>query len=332
MEEKIKIAVKLPESLKEVMLAFPFLHSLNEKLKPGYLHLIGPEECLPLLSLLPFNPFFHSYADEDYKNFLDVHRYCVDQKDLSHADTFFALEDEPKMQFMSMCFRAKSRVGFDNSWGKLFLNIKEIPGDGLHQSERYLKLLSSLTDIDYQNTSKVGSKKFKPRIADWEESPYIVVDLPYDRINNEIPPDWIEFVDFLEKRKVLLTCSEAAPENRKEILDRFIEELKMPVDIHAYLFNDFTEFANIVAFSKGVIVKNNVLSHVAAYVNAPTIILFEKGVPKHEAPLYFKGKINIHSIDDTSLLKTPGVVSEDKLTKFDLGKLFDKSLSFFELG
>lgn len=328
----MKIALKLPDSTNKVMQTFPFIHAVKELLEPEDLHIVGTKDAFPLLTLLPFKAYFHEFDLEDYKNFIDIHRFAVNKKDLSHADIFFSLTEEPKDHFMTMSFRGKERVGFEGKWSSLFLNKKRAYPSELHEAAKSYSLLEFYSEVGIEDRAKITSKKFKPPIADWSEMPYIMIDLPYDPINNEVPPDWTEFIDLFEKQRIFLSVSSAEEEQRKIVLQRFINTLKLPVEIHPFYFHNISEFAQMAAYSSGVIANNGVLTEVSTYAGASTIILYEKGDPRTSAPLYFQGTNNIHSTSDMTLLKKPGnVQSKDIVTKFDLGILFDKALSFFSL-
>ena len=267
-----------------------------------------------------------------YKNFLDIHRFAVDQKDLSHADVFFSLTQEPKDHFMTLAFRGKDRVGYDGVWSSLLLNKKMEYPVALHETERYFQLLKFYQKQDKMELPKVRGKELIPPITDWDESPYILVNLPYDPINNEIPSDWIEFINLFEKRRVFVSVFNAPIDQRKVVIERFLDSLDMPIDIHPFYFEDLTQFAQMAAFAKGVIAHNSILTDVSTYLGTPSIILYETGQPQTTAPLYFVGTANIHSTSDMTLLKKKkDNNSQDMVTKFDLGMLFDKAFKFFEL-
>ncbi len=331
MKEHLKIAVKLPDGLNEVMSCFPLLHAINEFLNPDDFHIIATKESFELLTLLPFKAYFHEFDVENYKNLLDVHRFAVDRRDLSHANIFFSLTEEPKDQFMAMTFRGKQRVGFEGKWSALFLNKKKLYPGGFHKAEAIFSLIKFFNETDLANYKKVTSKKYEEPFKDWSENPYLMINLPYDSINNEIPPDWTEFFDFFDETKIFISCYDATDENRPIVLERFLDTLKKRKTIHPFYFKTLSEFANLCAYSAGCISQNSIISEVSCYVGTPTIAMYEKGDPQNKAPLYFLGQCNIHSFKDGSLLKKPGAVkSLDIVTKFDLGMLYEKVRTLFD--
>ncbi|MBL7663732.1 MAG: glycosyltransferase family 9 protein [Bacteriovoracaceae bacterium] len=328
----MKIAVRLPAKAKDVMNSFPFLHAIHDQLKPDYLHLIAEKEAFELLTLLPFKAYFHDFDTANYKNFLDVHRFCVNKLDLSHAEVFFSLSDLPRDKFMSFCFRSVKRVGFDSDWSKVFLNDKHMYGVGLHQAERYFSLLENFHKMDLGSFGKVRAKLQKPLIKDFEENPYMVVNLPFDSIIGDIPKDWIEFIDFFEKQRVFITCSDLLGEKAHIVLKHFMDKLKMPFNIMPFVYRDLSEFSQLVSTAKGFIGINGVHTSAAAYSGCKTLIVYESGNPKEDAPLFFQGAVNIHDISDVSLHKKPEDFKRSEgSSRFDLGKLYDKAVSYFQL-
>jgi ADP-heptose:LPS heptosyltransferase len=328
----LKIALKLPDDPKQTMACFPLIHGIKEFLDVEHFHIVGTKDSFEMLKLLPFKAYFHEFDLENYQNFLDIHRFSVNQLDLSHADVFFSLTLEPKDHFMTMTFRGKDRVGFEGKWSSLFLNKKSHYPEGIHESDRFFSVLKHYKEDDLGAMTKIEGKKHKPPMSDIEENPYIMIDLPYDPINNEVPPDWVEFLDFCDDKQVFISCWKAPEEQRKIVLQGLINKLEKPVQIHPFYFSDLVEFSQMASYSKGVITDSRLLGEVAAYSRAKTIMLYDKLDPQVTAPFYFQGPVNIHSTSDMTLLKKVGdAPSEDKLTKFDLGLLFDKALKVFSL-
>ncbi len=325
MNEYLKVVVKLPNNKSEVMSAFPLLHAIKEFIRPTDFHLIATKESFELLTLLPFNAYFHEFDALENTNILDIHRYSVQEKALSNVDIFFALSNETNDKFMSLFFRGKERVGFEGKWNAFFLNKKKEMPIGLHKAEEFFSLLSFYNLTSLGEYKKVKGKEFDILVPDWDENPYLMVNLPYDPINNEVPPDWSEFFELIGERKVFISCFEAGEKNQKNVVERFMTTLESKEGIYSFYFTTVSEFARLCQYAQGVVSQNLMLAEVSCYLGVQTICLFERGEPRKIAPLYFSGQCNIHDAQDISLLKKPGEMkSEDIVTKFDLGKLADK--------
>jgi ADP-heptose:LPS heptosyltransferase len=299
-EQLFKIAVTLPEGVKETLQTFPLIYSLNEEYKNCEINLIGSEDSLFLAKLLPFEVKTYIFNKDENKRPWDIHRYCYNLFDVFNIDHFYSLNDSFNDAFMGFCFRAKERIGYKRGLRKMFLTKMLDPNETLEKHHQFLNLFNLATDKAYKS-SKVMSRKVPPFFPDWNEHPYLVISTFNDGIKNKIEVQfWRDLINCFEDSSFVFI----GPESDKDKIDNFIKDIKLnnpglPVSFknmcgdHALI-----ERICLLAYGRGVLGENSDEIHLASYLGTPTGIAVSASDSSETMPTYTKAPYVNFYMDD----------------------------------
>lgn len=326
----MRIVVKLPDNLLEQICTIPFLYKLNEIFPKDEVHLIVKKEHSSYLSLLPLEMTVHT-MQEEFNHVFDAHRVAVLLK-IAEVDLYFSLQETLSDNSLGKWLRSETSIGFGEGLKSLTLDYKVESPNYLHYCDRYLKLLELVPLKDDDEPIEEGfnryvkSKDLEPVILDHEESPYLVINVPFDEERNSFSYDWIDFFDYFKDQRFFL-ISDQCPRSRFNILmNDFILRLPEKNQYLSYSLN-IREFASMVAFSKGFISKDSFLIHLSSYVGGKTLALYETGADK-KAPIYTRGDCYLLSKEE--MILTHGLRGQ-VVSDFDIHQIFDLAVEFFKL-
>lgn len=284
----MNIAIKLPNSLEEIIYTFPFLHKLYEtQVENGVnIHLVTACEDIAILNLLPFKAFYYQLDRTDSESMLKVLRAFKNSKlDLQQYEYYFSLTSFRSDILLGKLLKAKNIIAFDDVGMDFFITEKIHKLVGRKKTEQYFKLLSILKDVDVSEdlVKKIGSKNFALS-NEKEIENYIVIDS--EILNCD---DWLDFLKLFEAQRILILGK--APKNYQGF--KSIENR-----------NDI-EIAKLLYLSKGFITSNYEKSLISSYTGTTCFYL------KRE------------DIKDTSFEFFIGKVYDINPTEEDIGIIFD---------
>ena len=224
----MNLVVKLPNKLSERILAFPFLHALDRYYKKRdeeaqkdeeegslKLHLVCLGEDIDSLNLLPFSAYYHPLEEEDLQSIFTVHRGCANLKLTNEINLFVSTTDSFVDASIGKNIKAKNKIGFalgKNGW---FLNKKVEKPSQVHRAEEIFELLKPITGL-LPKIPYVSSRKVEALVKDWNELPYVVLDL--DHKDGELNGIWKDLFELSSGKKFILMSS---------TLDHFEQELRI---------------------------------------------------------------------------------------------------------
>lgn len=325
-EESLSIAVKLPLSLQERILSFPFLHALKAKYPHADLHLITPQENIEVLNLLPFKAYYHEVGDDDLKTVLDVHRYCANSN-IFNLDIFISLTNSFTDACLGLGLRAKTRVGFSDQWKTLVFNKKTSRPQGHHLVEDFFALYREFTE-DIVPEQKIVSRHLNP-IIQAEES-YFAINLSPLR-EAAIEEEFIELISKFQDQTIVLFASEEQVRT-KMLMENFIQRLPKNNKYINFSYRDWIELGRMFAYAKGLITYSGAAGALSSYVGTPTVILYESENPQKTGPFYFLGEVAIMGVNNPTLVHS---VKSEKVLKdrvaFRMDEVASKAFEFFRL-
>ncbi len=322
-EKKLVVAIKLPFDLQERILAFPFLHLLNERLSDAEYHFITPKHRVEVLNLLPFRAFYHEFDENEIASIFDVHRFAVNSK-IYNVDLFISLTNSFPDACLGLGLNAKKRLGFSNGWKTLVLNMKAQRPMGHHVCEDFFSLLKVYLGADVDTRIKVMSRELPPVIENWDSLPYIALDLSPVR-SADVGDEWVELVSQFENQRFIFFSSEDQ-EKTQLLIEAFFSKLPKKNIYEFYIHKNWIELSKMMAYAKGVMAYNGPAASMSAYVGSKTLILFDREDPQRYAPLYFLADIVIQKSD----VEGGGDLIKSRKT-FDMGVVADKAHEFFRL-
>lgn len=323
------IAIKLPFDLQERLLTFPFLHAMKEKYPEAEIHLITPKKDIEVLNLLPFQAYYHEFDEDELRSVFDVHRFCVHAK-IFNVDLFISLTNSFTDASIGLSLRAKKRLGFSDNWKTLLLNEKTKRPVGHHICEDFFELYRTHMNANVDLKLKVMSRELSPVIPDWDENPYIAVNLTPLR-EAMIDEEWTKLVYDFQDQRIIFFSSEDR-ERVAPLIDKFIERLPPNNTYSFFIQKDWIELAKMLAYAKGVITYEGPLASVSAYVGAKTLILYDRRDPQREGPFYFLSDIALLTSKDSTVTLQQGTGGAMKgRTIFDMHAIQLKARHFFKL-
>lgn len=329
-EEEIKvIAIKLPFDLQERILTFPFLHAIKNKYPNAEIHFITPKKDIEVLNLLPFKAYFHEVDENEIKTVFDVHRYCVHAK-IFNVDLFISLTNSFTDASIGLSLRAKKRLGFSDNWKTLFLNQKTKRPVGHHICEDFFELYKAHVNSAVDLKLKVISRDLPPVIPEWDENPYVAINLSPMR-DAVIDEEWVKLVHEFDKQRIVFFSSDDR-ERVTPLIDAFMEKLPKKNTYSFFFQKDWIELAKMLAYARGVITYEGPLASVAAYVGGKVLILYDRRDPQREGPFYFLSDIALLTSKDSSVTlgQVPGTSMKGR-TIFDMHAIQAKASQFFRL-
>jgi ADP-heptose:LPS heptosyltransferase len=322
-EEKPTIVVKLPFDLQERLLAFPFLHLLNEHNPNAEIHLITPKKDIEVLNLLPFKAFYHEFDEDEIETIFDVHRFAVNAK-IYKVDLFISLTNAFVDACLGVALGAKKRLGFSDGWKTLVFNQKTLRPKNHHLCEDFFSLLKVNLGGEIDTKLKVMSRDLPPIIEEWDTLPYIAVNLSPIR-NAVIEEEWVELISQFENQRFVFFASEE--QTKVEFLMKtFLERLPKNNTYIPFILKNWIEIAKMTSFARGVMTYNGPAATLAAYTGTKTLVIFDREDPQRSGPFYYLGEyliINAQQSNVSSSLKPRA--------SFDVGEVVDKAHSFFRL-
>lgn len=327
----MKIAIKLPDSLDQRVLTFPFLHSLKRYLDRQLeqmeeedecyeIHLIANVEHIDVLNLLPFEAYYHEMTSDDLKTVFSVHRAIKNSK-LIGIDTFISMTESFVDASIGKNLNASQTVGYNTGKIKFLFKAKVPYLKGQHQSDIYYQLLKGICESELPVIPDVYSRELTPFYTDWSSTPYSLINL--DVKKKEINQEWKDFFELFEGQTFVLMCDSLDKHYQKDKLQDFIKELKKTNDSNEYRILEHEsniDFAKIVSFSQTFITGDSPLVHVASYVKAHTFWLNKKSNRKAH-PIYSLGEIRVFNLNEPQYKDGGGV-------KYNL--IFDEMYSYID--
>lgn len=283
-EKNFIIAVKLPFDLQARLLAFPFLHVLQERYPEAELHFITPKVDIEVLNLLPFKAYYYEFDDGEIQTVFDVHRFAVNSK-IPNVDLFISLTNSFPDACLGMAFKAKQRLGFSDNWKTLVLNQKIARPHNHHITEDYFSLWKTHLGGEIDTRIKVISRDLTTVIQDWDKLPYIAVNLSPIK-SAQIEPHWIDLISHFENQRFVFFASEEQ-DKIQILMENFLAKLPKKNLYESFMMKDWIERAKMLAFARGVVTFNGPAATVSAYVGSKTLVLFDREDPQRTGPYYF---------------------------------------------
>lgn len=306
----MNLAVKLPKDLKARLLAFPFLQTLVKRLKVQIeknnqdpeteeetlqLHLLAEKEDLDALYLLPFQAFYHELEQEDMTTVFNAHRAVKNMK-LDQVDVFVSLSESFVDASLGKSMGAIKRVGFSIGKNSLFLNQKVSLLKGRHVCDQYLEMFKPLLEKPPEEMPKAFSRNLEPYYSDWQENPYIAVNLSAKK--DEVEGHWEEFFSLLEGVNIVLLCDQLPRESQKEILSSYVQKLGHKNNYKIFELESNIDFAKMASHAQTFISMDSALVHVAAYCGGHIHYMFQKEDIQKTGPIHFLGEVKYFNLNE----------------------------------
>ena len=289
----MNLAIKLPDTIREIIQTFPLLHAINKILNDRWeneeidnyqIHLICLDKIVNVLNLLPIKAYYHQLEEEDTKNVFSIHR-AIKNATLDNVDVFVSTTRSFVDASIGKNLNAKTRVGFGIGKNKVFFNKNISFLEGQHASNIFFNLIQFLDLDEIPKIPNVTVRNLDSYYPDYRENPYFVINL---KLNEEkrLDSQWIDFFELFKDQNFIL-CMDGDAEIVKDSIESLISTL--PKGNHYKFFDsqNVIDFGKMISYSKGFFTGDSDLLYIAAYCGATCFWMNEKLNASLEFPEYF---------------------------------------------
>src|SRR5690349_1305234 len=146
----MKILVRLPNWLGDMVMSVAFIHELQQQYPAAAISVVAKKGIHDILPFFP--PLAHQFvfSKEEYKDFTGLLRFGRKIKTTEDFDLFFCLPDSFSSALMGFATGAKKRIGHKKELRNFLLTHSYEKQKGLHRVEEYLSLLHSFNRKETQ--------------------------------------------------------------------------------------------------------------------------------------------------------------------------------------
>lgn len=329
----MKIVIRAPNWLGDIIMSFPFLHALYEAHADDdnlEIHVIIKSEYLQLLNFLPFSVKPIPFNKTDHSELHGIFKFCYHCSELQHSDKYYCLPPSFSSALMGKCLKAKKRIGYSGQLRNFLLTHKTKPPENIHRSQEYLRLLSLDNKKDHSLYRKVMFKGLNPFYEDSSESRYIVINPNSEASSRRLPLEkWVELLNlFIGQRFVVI----GAKKDRERVSDLLSQVSDRNTYTNMSGNTDIIELSQILAFGQGFITNDSGPAHLASYLGTKVSVFFGPGDPNNTAPTYNAADVLVirNNVSCSPCLKNscPKETLECLVT-INMEKVFEQICEFF---
>lgn len=298
----MKIVIKLPNDIKERLLAFPVVQGLYDYYKKYAeefflenreefkfeIHLLCQKDNIDVLNLLPFEAYYHPLEEEDLKSIFTIHRACVNFKKINTAvDLYFTLTESFVDASIGKNIGARQVVGFDIGKNKWFLTKKVLKDTKKHFTESLYDLVNNyLKSAEKPPFAK--RRPVEPFYVDWQLNEYVVIDL--DIVEEQINENWNELFELTTNKNYVFFSSSLDRFQQELLINEYIAKLpqKNTYKLHNYTSN--IELAKVLAHCKCFITSKEDLFYLGVYFSDLTYYLKKEEIAENLDTRFLRGQ------------------------------------------
>lgn len=278
MSEVKKVLIHLPSNVVDVLDTLSFLVTVRNYYPEAQLNLLCENDYSEIIKPAFENFEFHTISEDNYRNFLSIHKYAFNLIPIFNIDLSFSLRAEWKSPFLAFCFRSRNRLGVYNLRAKPFLTqskkYEELPSPG----KLGFDLLSLFTKAAVKR-AELQLPEFE--IDDEDSQDYEIIDFvfhPNELKNVDIQNKLIELSSQLEDIKFRFFQFDHLPLPIEEIsTDEDTSWKEMLCSNNKYEFSNLpsrlNEIIHKASYSKAVITTNPVVNFYTNYLSTPSFFL-----------------------------------------------------------
>ena len=276
----MKILVRLPNWLGDMVMSIAFLELLRKEYTEATISVIVKKELEPLLDYFP--PFDRKYifSKKEYPGVNGVFRFGKQIKRENKFDLFFTVPDSFSSALMGFATGATKRVGYANE-GRSFLLTKSFKKDpSVHRVIQYVDLLQQFTGKQFS----VTEVKFSGLPAA-NEKRSVLVNIHSEAISRRLPiAKAVTVITDLQRKittPITLIGGPGDVSYTKEVIDALPS------------IDNIINKAGEIPLSQLPIVMNNAAvllstdsgpAHIASAAGLPLVVLFGAGNENSTAP------------------------------------------------
>jgi heptosyltransferase-2 len=281
----MKILIRLPNWLGDVVMSTAFINAVRQLYPDAFLDVIIKKELGGIASLIPGLNQIHLFSKQDYKGLSGVYRFGKLLRSQQY-DIYFNLPHSLSSFVMAWASNAKQRVGFSKEGGFFLLTRSFKKPANLHRVDEYLSLLENFA-------KKVIADKVVKLHANSStiKNNTVIVNFNSEASSRRMPAD--------KSRSIINALMTAFTDvtfafigSPKE--EAFINQILNGIVDRRRLQNlagktDLKGVAELMAASKAVLTTDSGPAHLANAVSTPTVVLFGAGNETNTGPYNKQG-------------------------------------------
>ncbi|HWD87892.1 MAG TPA: lipopolysaccharide heptosyltransferase II [Mucilaginibacter sp.] len=284
----MKILVRLPNWLGDVVMSTAFVHSLRQTYPDAQLDIIIKKELGGIAELIPGLNHIHLFSKKDFSGLSGVYRFGENLRPEKY-DLFFCLPDSLSSAIMGWATGAKKRIGFGKE-GRFFLltNNYKKPAN-LHRVDEYLALLEQFSH------KKVEERKVGLEIKEnVKKDDVVVLSFNSEAISRRMPIDkGRSLVNTLTRTFRTTRFALVGSPKEKEYVDELLVDAGHSNRLDNYAGQtNLSELCRLMGTAKAVLTTDSGPAHLANALGVPTVVLFGAGDENNTAP-YNKEHLNV---------------------------------------
>ena len=282
----MKILVRLPNWLGDMVMAVGFINQLKEFFPDAEVSVIAKKSIHELLSFFPKTKHQFIFSKEEYKGLQGLIRFGKQIRRTENFDLFFCLPDSFSAALIGFASGAKKRIGYKKELRQLLLTHSYKKPEGLHRVEEYVRLLELYTGKSAQPVHVVLQHSF-------QKKDHVVVNINSEASSRRLT---------VAKAKELLNLLRASVDQKiiligapkeKEFIDTVLLQMSDQSNIeNAAGKTSLHQLAEILASARLLLTTDSGPAHLANALGTHTIVLFGAGKESNTAP-YNKDLRNI---------------------------------------
>lgn len=279
----IKIIVRLPNWLGDVVMSLGFIEKLHETFPQATIDIIVKKGLEPIVQKNPHVHNIFSFSKSAYPGLRGVWKFGRQLARKDKYDLFFSLPNSLSSAVMAFASRAKSRIGYAEQGRSIFLTHPYKKPIDLHRVEEYVKL------IEYYQKCKIitpiNIAIGRPQVQSGEE--YIILNINAEAASRRLPQaKAVEIALHLSKTFDIPVKLIGGPGD--------IEHVQRTYDYLAgnlQIFNiagktSLEELITIITRAKLVVSTDSGPAHIASAAGVPLVVLFGAGNEKNTGPYH----------------------------------------------
>lgn len=280
----MKILVRLPNWLGDMVMSVPFLHQLPHFFPGAELGLIAKKGIHELLPFFPPSTHQFIFSKEESKGLPGLIRFGRAIRKTERYDAFFCLPDSLSTAVVGAASGARQRIGYKKEGRQLLLTHSYRPPQNVHRVQRYIHLLEQYT----------GKEAAPAQILLRHEFPkedYIVVNINSEASSRRLTvakaTSLIQQLRESTTRPIVLI---GAPKE-KDFVDAVLAQLPYQRNItNAAGTTSLPGLVALLASAQLVLTTDSGPAHLANALGTNTVVLFGAGNEAHTAPYRTEGR------------------------------------------
>lgn len=309
----MKILVRLPNWLGDLVMSTAFLHALKEKYPHADIHLIVKKELCSLAGMMPHHTI-HPFTKKENSGLNGVFAYGKPFRRYNF-DLFFCLPDSFSSAVMGWASGAKNRIGFKKEFRIGLLNKTYQKPVNYHRTDEYLFLLEQYT----------GETVFKRQVeiastTTVEQSKLLLINFNSEALSRRLPLAkaailLMELATKFDTYTFGLIGSEKEADFVKALV-KFIPERVKTINYAGQ--TDLISLTKLISSAAALLTTDSGPAHLANALHVPCVVLFGAGNEHHTSPY---NKENLSVIRYGKLACEPCV--KNKCVLYDIPKCME---------